>query len=317
MATLNPVAAYTSSFFEDVNAGGHRGHTHSLIDGSSTTRWVTDQGVGEWCVLDFGGEVTINQVDIDWEAAFASGYKLQISSDGTSWTDIFTTTTNSPTFTSNHGPDSVTGLSATGRFLRLLSTALDVDPYMSIWSIVCDGTAGTSWRLTRTGSSGVNVTEGGSANARDGSLTTRWGSSNGLSSSLYMDLGSAQPITGVAIAWEIAEATTYTIRTSNDASSWTNQRTGVLAQAVPPQDLSVTARYIQLIPESLYVSGYMSIWEFNVISQPAAGGGSPPPSMGSGQRQLRTNASYRMSPQNEARAQKFLRERRAYSFAAP
>ncbi len=54
-----------------------------------------------------------------------------------------------------------------------------------------------------------------------------------------------------------------------------------------------------------------------VISPVAGGGGSSSdPIESAGRRQLRQNAIYRMTPENDARAQKVLRARRAYGFAS-
>jgi hypothetical protein len=40
--------------------------------------------------IDFGAVKTIGAVKILWEAAFAKRYELAISTDGTTWTSVFT-----------------------------------------------------------------------------------------------------------------------------------------------------------------------------------------------------------------------------------
>ena len=54
---------------------------------------------------------------LNWDAGYASSYKLQISNDGSTWNDIYTTTTG------NGGTDDLVGLSGLGRYVRILCSA--------------------------------------------------------------------------------------------------------------------------------------------------------------------------------------------------
>jgi len=58
------------------------------------------------------------------------------------------------------------------------------------------------------------------ANAVDGSLATRWSSSYANNQWLRVDLGSAQVIDSVELAWETAHAANYRIETSLDGTTW-------------------------------------------------------------------------------------------------
>ena len=53
---------------------------------------------------------------MQWDAGYASTYKLQISNDGSNWTDIYSTATG------DGATDEVVGLNALGRYVRLLCT---------------------------------------------------------------------------------------------------------------------------------------------------------------------------------------------------
>lgn len=63
----------------------------AVADGNLLTRWSSDYAEAEqWIVLDLGKEMTINQVVITWERAYATEYKILLSSDKENWQDVFT-----------------------------------------------------------------------------------------------------------------------------------------------------------------------------------------------------------------------------------
>lgn len=87
-------------------------------DGSSTTRWASLEGSNnEWIYVDLGAAASINRVKLNWEAAYGKGYKIQVSTDNTTWTDAFVTTTG------NGGIDDNTFTAKNGRYVRVLCTA--------------------------------------------------------------------------------------------------------------------------------------------------------------------------------------------------
>jgi len=61
------------------------------IDGDVTTRWSSEHMIDdEWLQVDFGQPVMINHVNIVWEAAYASDYKLQVSNAAAGpFTDLY------------------------------------------------------------------------------------------------------------------------------------------------------------------------------------------------------------------------------------
>ena len=44
-------------------------------------------GVG-WITIDLGADYSVNRVTLDWEAAFAVDYQIQLSEDGSDWTTV-------------------------------------------------------------------------------------------------------------------------------------------------------------------------------------------------------------------------------------
>ncbi|HJP74758.1 MAG TPA: beta-N-acetylglucosaminidase domain-containing protein [Pseudonocardiaceae bacterium] len=65
------------------------------IDGDPATRWSSNYTDGEWLQLAFASPQRIGKVVVRWEAAHATAYQLQTSTDGTTWTTA-ATVTNSP-----------------------------------------------------------------------------------------------------------------------------------------------------------------------------------------------------------------------------
>jgi hypothetical protein len=87
----------------------------NAVDGNTATRWSSAFSDPQWLQVDLGSSQTICQVVLNWEAAFASGFQIQTSPDGTNWTSIFSTTTGT-------GGVQTLNVSGTGRFVRMNGT---------------------------------------------------------------------------------------------------------------------------------------------------------------------------------------------------
>ncbi|MEV8505830.1 chitosanase [Actinoplanes sp. NPDC051475] len=87
------------------------------VDGDTTTRWATSTPAGtQWLRLDLGRQQAVTRVRLVWDPAYARAYRLQLSPDGTRWTDLTRVTGG------DGGTDDLKRLSGSGRFLRLLAT---------------------------------------------------------------------------------------------------------------------------------------------------------------------------------------------------
>ena len=60
----------------------------AAIDKNPATRWGSSFSDNQFLVLDFGKTVAIDRVKIQWEAAYASSYLLQVSNDQVTWTTV-------------------------------------------------------------------------------------------------------------------------------------------------------------------------------------------------------------------------------------
>jgi beta-glucosidase len=63
------------------------------VDGNTTTRWSSAFSDPQWIYVDLGSSKSINRVKLIWEAAYGKAYKIQVSNDASTWTDVYSTTT--------------------------------------------------------------------------------------------------------------------------------------------------------------------------------------------------------------------------------
>ena len=63
------------------------------VDGNTGTRWSSAFTDPQWLQVDLGATATITSVTLKWEAAYARAFQIQTSTDGTTWTTIYSTTT--------------------------------------------------------------------------------------------------------------------------------------------------------------------------------------------------------------------------------
>jgi chitosanase len=87
------------------------------VDGDTVSRWASVSGPGtQWLRIDLGAAQTVDRVKLVWERAYAKAYQIQLSGDGTSWTDVYSTRTG------NGGTDDLKRLNGSGHYLRVLAT---------------------------------------------------------------------------------------------------------------------------------------------------------------------------------------------------
>jgi hypothetical protein len=98
------------------------------VDSNTATRWATgawsDPG---WIYVDLGATYNINEVWLDWEAAYATSFQIQVSSNAVNWTTIYSTTTGTG------GIQDLTGLSGRGRFVQMYGTKRGTSYGYSLW----------------------------------------------------------------------------------------------------------------------------------------------------------------------------------------
>ncbi|WP_327251043.1 discoidin domain-containing protein [Streptomyces sp. NBC_01244] len=106
-----------------------------VVDGSATTRWASQHTDPQWIRIDLGAVWRVTRVDLDWETAYGEQYRIQVSIDGNTWSDIYSTTTG------NGGPETLTGLDGIGRHIRMLGEKRGTGYGYSLWRFGVYGSA--------------------------------------------------------------------------------------------------------------------------------------------------------------------------------
>jgi len=251
-------------------------------DGNTGTRWASADSDPQWLQVDLGATDTVSQVVLTWEAAYATGFKIQTSTDGSTWTDIYATSTGT-------GGTQTLNISGTGRYVRMYGTARATGYGYSLWEFQVFGTTGTGGGTTPTcGTTDAALnrpttassSEGAgtpAAAATDGDTSTRWSSAFSDPQWLQVDLGASTGVCGVSLNWEAAYATGFQIQVSADANTWTtiSSTTTGTGGVQNLTGLSGTGRYVRMYGTAR-VGGYgYSLWEFDVYT--GSGGTTAPP----------------------------------------
>ncbi|GII25106.1 discoidin domain-containing protein [Planosporangium mesophilum] len=125
----------------------------AAADGNTGTRWSSAFSDPQWLQVDLGATATVDQVVLQWEAAYATAYQIQVSADATTWTSIYSTTTG------KGGTETLT-VGGTGRYVRMYGTARATGYGYSLWEFQVYGSlggGGTPPPLPGGGSLGPNV----------------------------------------------------------------------------------------------------------------------------------------------------------------
>jgi len=260
----------------------------NAVDGNTGTRWSSAFSDPQWLEVDLGSSQSICQVTLNWEAAYATAFQIQTSTDGTNWTSVYSTT-------SGTGGTQTLSVTGTGRYIRMYGTARATGYGYSLWEFGVYGTSSgggtgsscgtTDAALNKTAT--ASSTESGAypaSDAVDGNTGTRWSSAFSDPQWLEVDLGSSQSICGVTLNWEAAYASAFQIQTSADGSNWTSIYSTTSGTG-GTQNLSVTGtgRYIRMYGTARATAYGYSLWEFGVFTTSSSGGGGTTPTGCTGQ----------------------------------
>jgi beta-glucanase (GH16 family) len=219
-------ARVTSSGSENAGVG-----PGAAFDGNAATRWGSDFADNAWIQIDLGSSLRINQVKLEWEAAYGKQYVLEVSKDGANWTNFYTETEGTGgTVTAHTYPQEVTG-----RYVRMRGVQRATAWGYSLFSFQVYGGEQAPASTTRTnlalnhpaygdlyqhaGNSPAYVTDGGwPADLK--ADQTRWSSDWNADRWVGVDLGASSRIESVDLYWEAAYAVDYELQVSDDNRTW-------------------------------------------------------------------------------------------------
>ncbi|MFJ2957941.1 discoidin domain-containing protein [Streptomyces sp. NPDC087270] len=251
----------------------------AAVDGDGNTRWSSAASDPQWLQVDLGATDTISSVTLDWETAYGTAFRIQVSDDAQTWTDVYSTSTGT-------GGEQTLAVNGSGRYVRMYGTARATGYGYSLWEFKVYGSAGGGGDGGTTGggtdpgggdfpgtvvSAFKQVTassyEGGNAPAAalDGRTTTRWSSLYTDDQWLQVDLGSTAAVSGVVLDWESAYGTGYHIDVSDNGTAWTPLYTTTSGKGgIEKLPLTGSGRYIRLVGTARATGYGYSLWEFQV-----------------------------------------------------
>jgi hypothetical protein len=110
----------------------------AAVDGNTGTRWSSAFAAAQWFQVDLGAPAAIDRIAIDWEAAYAKAFSIQLSTDGAGYATAYSTTAGTG------GRQSIT-LSGTARYVKILLTTRALPTYgYSFWEFQVFGGTGSS-----------------------------------------------------------------------------------------------------------------------------------------------------------------------------
>lgn len=86
------------------------------LDGNPSSRWASDWSDNQWIQVDLGSVQRIGRAVLHWESAYGSGYRIDVSNDGTTWRNVFATSSG------DGGEDVVAFAAQDARYLRMTGT---------------------------------------------------------------------------------------------------------------------------------------------------------------------------------------------------
>jgi hypothetical protein len=108
----------------------------AAFDGNTGTRWSSAASDPQWIQVDLGSSLTVCQLVLQWEAAYATAFQIQLAAaSGGPWTTVYSTTTGT-------GGTQTLTVNGTGRYVRVYGTARGTPYGYSLWEVVVRTTGG-------------------------------------------------------------------------------------------------------------------------------------------------------------------------------
>ncbi|MFF7285818.1 discoidin domain-containing protein [Streptomyces griseorubiginosus] len=249
----------------------------AAVDGDTATRWSSAATDDQWLQVDLGATASISQVVLNWEAAYAADYKIQVSSDARAWSDL-------RTVNGGDGGTDTLAVSGQGRYVRMQGIHRATPWGYSLWEFQVFGTPGTTQPAT---CSTANSAQGKAASASstenagtpasaafDGNDGTRWSSQAADPQWLRVDLGSSQDICKIDLNWEAAYGRDFQLQASADGQTWNTLKTVTGATGGRASyDVSGTGRYVRVLGTARATAWGYSLWEVAVHTTSGGTGG--------------------------------------------
>ncbi|MER7168801.1 penicillin acylase family protein [Micromonospora sp. NPDC000207] len=99
------------------------------VDGNLGTRWASDWADDQWITVDLGSPRQVGRARLNWEDAYPRGYRIEVSTDGTSWRTAWSTTLG------DGGTDLAVFPTTTARYVRVRAVTRATTYGVSLWEL--------------------------------------------------------------------------------------------------------------------------------------------------------------------------------------
>jgi hypothetical protein len=239
----------------------------AVVDGNVSSRWSSGWTDAEWITVDLGSAKTINHVGLNWETAYGKAYQIQTSTDGSTWTTVYSTTAGAG------GIEDIRFKAVSARYVKMNGVKRATAWGYSLFEFMVynDPPQNLALKKPVTASSIQDASLPASA-AVDGNVASRWSSAWTDNEWISVDLGTATTVSHILLNWEAAYAKSYQIQTSTDGTNWVTPYS-TTAGVGGKEDIkfnAVKARYVKMKGvKRATVWGY-SLFEFVVYNDGVA-----------------------------------------------
>ncbi len=241
-------------------------------DGDLSTRWASDFAADAYVYVDLYAAYDVCKVVVNWEAAYAKQYSIDVSTDGVNWTTAATNTAGTG------GVDTIEFAAVPARYVRIqgieryfaeygysiyeLEVYATQESYEEIGDV--EDIEGVNLALKKEASASTGTAS--AAFAVDGDMGTRWESEMSDPQWWSVDLGKKYNLESMVIAWETACSKAYTIQVSDDGNTWNTVYTQNNGQG-GTETISLNdaaGRYVKLVSTERATVWGNSFFEFEV-----------------------------------------------------
>jgi len=264
----------------------------NAISGNTGARFSSDadQASGMYWQVNMGSAQTFNQIEMDsggYAGDYARGYQVEVSSNGTSFSTVYTGTGTS-------SPETATFTAQTAQYIRVvLTTAVSTNWWsMTNFTVYTSGSSGGGSGETQLGESGWTASANTSSSAGDAPQNAINGSGGRYSSDadqvpgMYwqVNMGSVQTFNQVILnsgsnTGDYARG--YDVEVSNDGTKftpvWSTTGTSSPETATFSQQ---SAQYIRILLTASAASNWWSMTSFTAYNATPSTGSAPPPATG-------------------------------------
>jgi serine/threonine protein kinase len=99
------------------------------VDGDEATRWGSGFSDPQWLRVDLGARWQISEIRLDWENAHATAYRVEVSTDGTTWKSVYSTSNGVG------GKVVVKVAKVPARYVRMYGTRRSTNYGYSLWEL--------------------------------------------------------------------------------------------------------------------------------------------------------------------------------------